>query len=77
MTSDNKYVFLAIFYICYLINFKIVHDNLYMLNIIYIVCGWSLHFEFRPGPLKSQKTALLMWMEWRESLASFYFSRAS
>jgi hypothetical protein len=47
--------FLAIFYICHLINLKIVHNNLYTLNIIYIVCGWSLHFEFRPRPLKSQE----------------------
>jgi hypothetical protein len=27
----------AIFYICHLINLKIVHNNLYTLNIIYIV----------------------------------------
>jgi hypothetical protein len=39
MTLNNKYVFLAIFYICHLINLKIVHNNLYRLNIIYIVCG--------------------------------------
>jgi hypothetical protein len=55
MTSDNKYVFLAIFYICHLINLKIVHNNLYMLNIIYIMYGWGLHFGFCLGPLKSQE----------------------
>jgi hypothetical protein len=31
--TDNKEVFLAIFYICYLINFKTVHNNFYTLNI--------------------------------------------
>jgi hypothetical protein len=55
ITSDSKYVFLAIFYIFHLINLKIVHNNLYTLNIIYIVYGWGLHFGFRLGPLKSQE----------------------
>jgi hypothetical protein len=35
MISDNKYVFLAIFYICYLINIKTVHNNFYTSNIRY------------------------------------------
>jgi hypothetical protein len=32
-----------------------MHNNLYTLNIIYIVCGWGLHFRFRTRPLKSQE----------------------
>ena len=32
-----------------------MHNNLYTLNIIYIVCGWGLHFGFRTMPLKSQE----------------------
>jgi hypothetical protein len=47
------------FYICHLINLKIVHYNLYTLNIIYIVCGWGLHFGFHTGPLKSQERPCL------------------
>jgi hypothetical protein len=55
ISDDLYHKMLEDIYICHLINLKIVHYNLYTLNIIYIVCGWGLHFGFRTGPLKSQE----------------------
>jgi hypothetical protein len=40
MISDNMYVFSTIFYICYLINIKTVHNNFYTSNIRYYMYNY-------------------------------------
>jgi hypothetical protein len=55
-------VFLAIFYICYLINIKKMHNNFYtsnirycMYNYIYLCVDGTTISNFALGPLKSQE----------------------